>query len=149
MANTSTNLLYHVIFSTKGRRRAIHDVLRRDLYAYIGGIVRREGGTLLEIGGMADHVHLVLRLKAHLALSAMVRVVKASSSRWLRRERGVPQFQWQRGYGAFTVSESMLPTVRAYVRRQAEHHQRFSYRDELLELLRRNGFDLDEKYLLG
>ena len=120
MANTYTNPLYHIVFSCKDRRRSIHPNLRDDLYAYIGGIVRNEGGLMLEIGGVADHVHLVVRLKADTPVATMVRQVKARSSKWAKQREDSCGFQWQRGYGAFSISETRLKQVREYVRRQED-----------------------------
>ena len=147
MANTYTYLLYHIVFSCKDRRRSIHQNLRDDLYEYIGGMIRNEGGTVLEIGGIADHVHLVARLKADMAVATLVRHVKARSSKWAKKRADSRGFQWQRGYGAFSVSESRLKQVREYVRRQEEHHETMSFRDELVGLLKRHGITFDEKYL--
>ena len=149
MANTYTNLLYHIVFSCKDRRRSIHQNLRDDLYAYIGGIVRNEGGLMLEIGGVADHVHLVVRLKADMPVATMVRQLKARSSKWAAQRADSRGFRWQRGYGAFSVSESRLKRVCEYVRGQEEHHQTMSFRDELVGLLKRHGIAFDEEYLPG
>src|SRR5688572_8212844 len=110
MANTYTNLLYHIVFSTKHREPLILPTLRDDLHAYIGGIIRAEGGVLLEIGGMADHVHVVTRLKADPSVAEMIKIFKAKSSKWWNEQPNRPgRFSWQRGYGAFTISPSQLP----------------------------------------
>ena len=125
MASTVTNLLYHIVFSTKNREPIITSPIRKDLYSYIGGIVRGEVGVLLEIGGVADHVHLVMRLKTEPSVATMVKIVKSKSSKWLNEQPKRPgRFEWQRGYAAFTVSSSQLARVRAYVRNQQEHHRR-------------------------
>jgi putative transposase len=148
VASTLTNLLCHVIFSTKNREPIITSPIRKDLYAYIGGIVRGEGGILLEIGGIADHVHLVLRLKTEPSVATMVKIIKSKSSKWLNEQPKRPgRFEWQRGYAAFTVSSSQLARVRAYVRNQEEHHRRQTFREELLEMLKRHGVGYDEQYL--
>jgi putative transposase len=120
------------------------------LYEYIGGIVRDEGGILLEIGGVPDHVHLLVRLKADRAVAEMVRLIKANSSKWMNEEH--PQdgrFSWQAGYGAFTVSESHVPSVQRYIRGQREHHAKSSFREELLALLKKHQIEYDPRYLLG
>jgi putative transposase len=147
MANTYTSLIYHVVFSTKDRRPIIKDTLQRDLYAFIGGIIRAEGGTMVEIGGIADHVHIVTKLKPGTALAALVRAIKAKSSKWAKEREPRLQFAWQRGYGAFTVSESRLEAVRSYVRNQEEHHRTRSFQDELIRLLARHGIAYDERFL--
>jgi REP element-mobilizing transposase RayT len=150
MADTFTNLLYHLVFSTKERRPRITDDFRERLYEYIGGIIRGEGGCLLEIGGVPDHVHLLARFKSDVSVAEMVKRIKAKSSKWLNEQPGRPdRFQWQAGYGAFSVSESRVPAVRMYIQRQPEHHARVSLRDELAALLEKNGIEFDERYLLG
>jgi REP element-mobilizing transposase RayT len=147
MAKTYTKLLYHIVFSTKERVPLITEDIRDRLYEYVGGIVRGEKGSLLEIGGVADHVHLLARFGASNAVSDMVQRIKGSSSHWLNQQPG-NHFGWQTGYGAFTVSESQMTTVRRYIQRQEEHHQRTSYKDELISLLRKHGIDFDERDLL-
>src|SRR6516165_4525527 len=109
MPSTFTNLLYHIVFSTKNRRQSISGDFRDDLYSYAGGIIRDEKGTLLEIGGMPDHVHLLVQLPASLALSDTLRLIKANTAKWANERRGARTlFAWQIGYGAFTVSESQV-----------------------------------------
>ncbi len=149
MANTFTNLLFHIVFSTKHREPLIHPLLRDRLYGYIGGILREEGGILLEIGGMPDHVHLLTRLKADRSVAETVRTVKSGSSKWAHQTFPEnAQFAWQVGYGAFSVSESQVATVRHYISTQEEHHTRLSFKDELIALLRKHGIEFDERYLL-
>jgi len=150
MADTFTNLLYHLVFSTKDRRPLITDDIRERLYEYMGGIIRGEGGCLLEVGGVQDHAHILARFKSDVAVAEMVKRIKAKSSKWLNELPGRPgRFQWQSGYGAFSVSESRVPAVRGYIQRQPEHHARVSLRDELATLLAKNGIEFDERYLLG
>lgn len=150
MASTFANLLYHIVFTTKGRAPSIGDEIRDDLYRYIGGIIRGERGVLLEIGGMPDHLHLLAKLKTDIAVSGLVQKVKGGSSKWLneRPEHG-ERFEWQAGYGIFSVSESQVEKVRGYIRNQEEHHKRVSFKDELIALLRWNRIEYDERYLLG
>jgi putative transposase len=147
MAGTYTNLLFHVVFSTKYRQPLIHDDLKSELHKYLGGLVRDKRGTLLEIGGVADHVHLIVKLRPDTSVSDLVQFIKANSSGWVNERAGQRQFFWQVGYSAFTVSESQLPAVIEYVRTQEEHHRRMTYQEELLELLRRHHVEYDERYL--
>lgn len=147
MAGTYTNLLYHIVFSTKERRQLITPAIEEDLYSYIGGIVRGVGGVQLEIGGVADHVHLLIKLKPMLAVSDVVRDIKANSSKWLNERSAIYKFAWQDGFAAFTVSESQVAAVRAYIRGQKEHHARMSFQDEVLALLKRHRVEFDERYL--
>ena len=150
MATTFANLLYHVVYSTKDRVPLIREDLRGPLYEYIGGIIRGEGGILLEAGGVSDHIHLLAKFKTSLAVAAMVQKIKGKSSKWVndqpgRRER----FDWQEGYGAFSVSESLVQKVRRYIKTQEEHHRKVSFKDELIAILKKNKIPYDERYLLG
>ena len=148
MGSTYTNLLYHLVFSTKHREPLIVPEIQEDLYRYIGGIVRDQGGKLLHAGGMPDHVHLVTRLKADVSVSEMMRLIKANSSKWANEEgRQRTRFEWQVGYAAFSVSASQLEGVARYVDTQEEHHRRRPFKEELMELLRRNGIEFDERYV--
>lgn len=148
MAGTYTNLLYHLVFSTKSRLPLISRELETDLNAYIGGIVRGEGGVLLEIGGMPDHVHLLAKFKPAVSVSDMLKHIKGNSSKWVNEERMQSRkFGWQDGYAAFTVSESQVGAVRNYIREQEQHHCGQSYQDEFRALLNRHGIECDEKYL--
>ncbi len=150
MATTFSNLLYHLVFSTKNRQLSIRADIREPLYEYMGGILRTEGGILLEIGGIPDHVHLLTKLKTDVAVSIVVKEVKAKSSKWLNeRQDAHERFEWQKGYGIFSVSASLAEKVRIYIQSQEEHHRRVSFRDELVSLLERNGIPYDERYLLG
>jgi len=149
LASTFTNLLFHLVFSTKDRAPLLTEGLQDRLYTYLGGIVRDEGGALLSAGGMPDHVHLLTRFKADTSVSEMVRRIKANSSRWLHQEPAARHFAWQTGYGAFSVSESQRDSVKRYIQGQKEHHARLSFREELIALLERHGIAYDERYLLG
>jgi REP element-mobilizing transposase RayT len=148
MANTFSKLLYHVIFSTKHREPLVTTGLREDLYSYIGGIVRKQKGMLVEIGGMPDHLHLVIRVRPDLSVAEMLRLVKANSSKWVNeRTVGRGRFAWQEGYAAFTVSASQLPGVCQYVQTQADHHRSKTFQEEYIEFLRRHEIEYDEAYL--
>lgn len=150
MPSTFTNLLYHIVFSTKNRMPSIQPELQETLYEYMGGVLRGEGGMLLEIGGVSDHVHLLAKIKTDVAVAKIIKLVKGKSSRWVNAEkRPTHHFQWQEGYGAFTVSASHEERVRRYIRNQERHHRRTTFRDELIALLNRHGIVYDERYLLG
>ncbi len=148
MAHTLTNLLTHVIFSTRGRAPLIVDAIRDDLHAYLGGILRELRATPIVIGGTTDHVHLLTRLPADLAVADCLRVLKTNSSRWVK-ERWPERrsFGWQGGYGAFSVSESSRANVIRYIQGQAQHHLLISFQDEFIALLRKHGVAFDEQYL--
>lgn len=150
MASSLTNLLYHLVFSTKERVPLVHDGLCEPLYEYIGGILRAHRSILLEIGGMPDHVHLLVKLKADLAVAAAVRLIKTNSSGWINENQKIQgRFEWQAGYFAVSVSESRAAEVRRYIQTQQEHHARISFQDELTKLLKKHRIAFDEKYLLG
>jgi len=148
MPSTCCKLLYHIVFSTKRREPMITPALREELYLYIAGIVRGQNGLLLEIGGMADHLHIVVQFGPDVSVSAIVRLVKANSSKWTNERPGqAGRFAWQRGYGAFTVSLSQINAVRRYVRGQEEHHRQRTFQEEFVSFLRRHGIEYDERYL--
>ena len=135
-----TQLQYHIVFATKYRRPTIAESVRNDLYRYLAGIVDSKKGRILEIGGVADHVHLLASLSACFALAAVIRDIKANSSRWMNDRLGLARgFQWQIGYAAFTVSYSNIDAVAEYIRNQEQHHRRRTFRDEYIALLRRHG----------
>jgi REP element-mobilizing transposase RayT len=148
MSDSYTNLLYHIIFSTKDRSPLITPAYESRLYDYIGGTIRGLGGISLELNGTEDHIHLLAKLRPDRSVSAVLRELKANASGWMhdvfpeRRD-----FSWQRGYGAFTVSHSNVEEVRNYIRRQKERHKRVSFRDEFIQFLKANGIEYDERYL--
>ena len=148
MGSTLTNLLYHFVFSTKGREPMIIPEIRDELYRYLGGIIKGEGGLLLEIACMPDHIHMVIKLRPVHSLSEIMQKVKGKSSKWLNEQKRLPgRFSWQDGYGAFTVSESQLSTVIRYVKEQEKHHRSFSFKDEFIRLLKRHQVEYDGRYL--
>jgi putative transposase len=148
MSGTYSNLLYHVIFSTKNRFPFITKEIKDDLHAYLGGIVREREGIALAIGGMADHVHLLLKVKPKFALSDIVRDVKTVSSKWVNEtKQGLHKFGWQDGFAAFTVSQSQVEAVRRYIERQEEHHRGMDFKAELLRLFVKNNIEYDEAML--
>jgi REP element-mobilizing transposase RayT len=137
-----TNLLYHIVFGTKGRLPMIHAEIRPQFHSYLGGIIRGLGGIALEIGGIEDHVHLLLKLKPTANLSDIIRDLKSNSSTWAKAN-GMSKFAWQRRYGAFTVSESQMNTVRNYIRNQEKHHKKFNFKTEFETMLRSNSIEID------
>ena len=148
MPSTYTNLLYHLVFSTKDRTPLITENLQEELYRYIGGILRAEGGVQLEIGGVEDHIHILAKIKPAIAVSEVLAKIKANSSKWLNDHKvKMRKFGWQEGYAAFTVSESQVPAVREYIRQQKEHHHQHSFQNELIALLERHGIEYDPKYM--
>ena len=148
MSDSYTNLLYHIVFSTKDRRPLITPDYEVRLYDYIGGTIRKVGGISLELNGTEDHIHLLVKLRPDRALSDVLRDLKANATGWMHDVfPSSKNFSWQRGYGAFTVSHSSVEEVRNYIARQKEHHQRISFRDEFIQFLRANGIDYNERFI--
>ena len=150
MANTFVSLHYHIIFSTKNREPWIsHDIEER-VWKFLGGIARQNGMIALQVGGMPDHVHIILGLPATQTVSKAIQLLKGGSSKWIKetfpRMRG---FGWQDGYGAFTVSKSNLPDVIEYVQDQREHHRVKSFQEEYPAFLIRHGIEYNERYVWG
>lgn len=145
MPNAYTQNFYHAIFSTKRREPLITPEIETRLYAFMGGILRDLGCSAVAINGMPEHVHLLVKYRADLSHSDMLRHVKSRSSKWIHET--FPQakgFAWQEGYGGFTVSKSMVATVVAYIAGQKEHHRVQDFRAEFFELLRRHEVEFDE-----
>ena len=147
MPSTYLSLHYHLVFSTKNREAIIAPEWRARLHDYLGGTIRGLGGFPEGVGGVADHVHLLVGLKATHCLADVMRELKKASSGWLHEELGLPAFAWQEGYAAFTVSVTSREAVRSYIANQEEHHRVKSFREELVEMLNKAGIDYDPKYL--
>jgi putative transposase len=148
MSDSYTNLLYHIVFSTKERRPLITPEYEVRLYDYIGGMIRKAGGISLELNGTSDHIHLLAKLRPDCALSDVLRDLKANASGWMYDVfPSLKNFSWQRGYGAFTVSQSNVAAVRQYIARQKEHHRNISFRDEFIQFLKENDIQYDERFI--
>ena len=132
----------HCVFSTKDRREIIPASLQENLWAYLIGIAKNLGIETVAVGGTGNHVHILIGLPSKVPLAEAVQKLKANSSRWLGEHEIV--FAWQKGYGAFSVSPSVLETVKAYIRHQAEHHQKRNFEEEFMALIRKSGLALDE-----
>ena len=141
-------IFLHVVFSTKFRKPVLDDGCREDLFGYIGGTIREHKAELIVGGGVEDHVHLLVRINPKYAISATMKLLKANSARWINQEKKTrSKFQWQPGYGAFSVSKSGLKDVIAYIENQQEHHKKVSYQDEFLLLLKRYEIDFNPDYV--
>jgi len=148
MAGTYSQILLHVVFSTKLRQPSIAPDLADRLYSYMGGIVRAKKGILYDIGGTDDHVHMYLRWRPDESVSDLLRTVKARSSKWVHDSfPALGAFAWQEGYSAFSVSKSQEQVVKNYIAGQAEHHKKEGFQSELLRLLRAHGIEFDERYV--
>jgi len=150
VAKTYTSLNYHLAFSTKNREPWIAQSIEDRIWAYTGGVARKHKMTTLQIGGIEDHIHALIVAPPTLSPSQIAQYLKGDSSKWIHEEfpklRG---FEWQDGYGAFTVSKSQIPEVIKYIRNQREHHRKKTFQEEYLELLQKHGVDYDETYLWG
>lgn len=148
MAQSYTNLIYHIVFSTKNREPVITPAVQSRLYDYIGGSIRSQGGVCLAVNGMSDHVHLLAKLRADKSVSDVLRDLKANASGWMHDVfPELNDFSWQRGYGAFTVSASQIKSVREYIAQQEIHHKKFTFQTEFVKFLRANEIEFDERYL--
>jgi REP element-mobilizing transposase RayT len=148
MGHSYTNLLYHIVFSTKERQPWLDTEISPRLYDYLGGAIRSEGGASLGINGCPDHIHLLARLRQDKALSDFLRAIKANSSGWIHRAfSGSRDFAWQGGYGAFSVSQSHIDKVQRYIANQQARHELVSFKEEFVALLDAHGIEYDERYL--
>jgi len=139
----------HIVFSTKDRRPQLRDVgLRDQLYAYMATILRESvDSPALIINGVEDHLHSLVRLSRKIPVMKVVQECKVETSKWLKRQPTVAgDFAWQAGYGAFSVSPSLMQESRKYIQNQEEHHRRMSFKEEFREICRRHGLELDERY---
>lgn len=150
MANTYTSLLYHIVFSTKNRERWIKKSIEERVWSYLGGIAREHDMFAQQIGGVEDHVHLVLGMRATMSASKAVQLLKGASSKWIKDTFGdLRGFEWQDGYGAFTVSKSQLASAIEYVVNQREHHRTRTFQEEYRALLALHEIEFDERYVWG
>ena len=148
MGHSYTNLLYHIVFSTKERQPWLDPEISTRLYAYAGGAIRSEGGVSISINGSVDHIHILAKLRQNKSVSDSMRAIKANSSGWIHRSfPALREFAWQSGYGAFSVSQSQVGTVQRYIVDQQRHHQRVSFKEEFIALLNAHGIEYDERYL--
>ena len=140
--------LVHLIFSTKDRMPLITRDVRPQLHAYLATVARHGDGECYRVGGVADHVHLAVRLSRTVALSDLVSELKTSSSKWIKeRSPELSKFSWQRGYGAFSIGPKDLDAVLDYIDRQEEHHRRKTFQEEYQGFLRHYGLEFDERYV--
>ena len=148
MPQSLARVVLHVVFSTKNREPFLKDDdVRRRLHAYMAGVLQRIGCEPILIGGVEDHVHVLCNLSRTVTIAQLVEEAKKSPSKWVK-EQG-PQYReffWQSGYGAFSVSQSNVEQVRAYIATQGEHHRKVSFQDEFRALCRKHGVEIDERY---
>ena len=148
MPTTHHGILVHVVFSTKQRFKVLSPHWRNELYAMMGAIVQEHKSIILRAGGIEDHVHLLLKTNPSIAIADTVKLIKGNSSRWINDDQKInARFQWQKGYGAFSVSESMSDTVKKYIENQEQHHRNQSFKDEDLSILNKHKIEFDERFV--
>ncbi|HEX4497105.1 MAG TPA: IS200/IS605 family transposase [Thermoanaerobaculia bacterium] len=148
MASSLVKILLHIVFSTRKRAPYIDAALQADLYPYMATIAHERGAHLIALGGMPDHVHLLLRMKASHKLCDLVQAIKAIPSKWVHeRPNSIPEFGWQTGYAAFSVSQSNEAKVRNYIRNQEAHHRHASFEEELVQFLEKHQVEYDPDHL--
>ncbi|KKN57353.1 hypothetical protein LCGC14_0562950 [marine sediment metagenome] len=148
MPQSLSKMVVHLTFSTKDRRPLITSEIREELRAYLGGTLRDMDCPSLVIGAVADHVHILFVLSRKHSLAEVVEEIKKTSSKWIKgRGEALGEFYWQRGYGAFSVSQSKIEDTKAYIASQEEHHREVSFQDDFRAFLVRHEIDFDERYV--
>jgi len=149
MSQSLANILVHIVFSTKERRPFFQDVaLRDEMHRYLAGVSKSIDCPTIRVGGVADHVHLLARQVRTVSLAEWVKELKRVSSIWIKsRDPALQTFQWQTGYGAFSVSQSQSPLVDRYIAHQEEHHKTMTFQDEYRALLTKHNVEFDERYV--
>ncbi len=146
MPQSLSNVLVHLVFSTKNRTEWLTPHIREELLPYCVGVLKNQGCPPLQVGGYLDHIHLLFSLSRTISISTIVEELKTGSSKWLKT-MGVPHFAWQNGYAAFSVSPHDVPSVVNYIQNQQEHHKIVSFMDEFRALMLEAGIEIDEKYV--
>jgi REP element-mobilizing transposase RayT len=146
MPQSLVKIIVHVVFSTKDRVRTITPEIEAQLFAYIGGIMRNNGGRLIIAGAAFDHIHLLISL-GRIDIGVLIGDIKRESSRWIKnQDRRFAKFYWQRGYGAFSIGQSQVAAVSKYIRHQKKHHAVQTFQDEFRALCQKYGVEIDERY---
>ena len=150
MAHSYISIYIHYIFSIKNRQKIIKPELEERLWPYMGGIARENKMKALAIGGMEDHAHVFLSLPSTLSISQAIQLVKGGSSTWVSKTfPEFKDFQWQEGYGAFSISISHIDNTVNYIKNQKQHHKKQTFQEEYLAILKKHGIEYDEQYLWG
>jgi putative transposase len=148
MVQSLADIILHLVFSTKGRHPWIQPDIEKELYLYMCGVCRNHNSPVIKINGVADHVHVLLRLGKTVSISKLIAEMKSGSSQWIKTKgNDYSNFAWQAGYGGFSVSRRNLEVVEKYIARQKEHHQKITFKKELVTMLQLAQIPYDEKYL--
>ncbi len=150
MSHSYVSNIMHCVFSTKERTKWITSDLKKRLFPYMGGIAKTNKIPALEIGGVDNHVHLLLSVPSTMTVAKALQLIKGGSSKWIHDTfTEHKHFSWQEGYGAFSVSISQIQETIAYIKRQEDHHQRKSFKEEFLSFLIKHNIEYDERYVWG
>jgi len=150
MPHTFTISYFHCVFSTKERRALIKEEYQPRIWSYIGGIAKQNGFKAMSVGGIENHIHILLSLPATMPLAKAVQLIKGGSSKWIHENLpDMRLFSWQQGYAAFSVGISDIERTVAYISKQKEHHKRKDYRDEILQFLQKHNIVYDERDVFG
>ncbi len=148
MPQSLSRILVHLVFSTKNREPVITPAVQTELHPYLAGVLDNIDCPSLQVGGVADHVHLFFGLSRKRTIAEIVEKLKTSSSKWIKgKDAGLADFHWQSGYGAFSVSQSDADAVVTYIQKQALHHRKMTFQEEYRRLLERYGVAFDERYV--
>ncbi len=148
MSNTYTQIYIQIVFCVKKREKLIDKSWRQELFKYISGIIQNKGQKLYAIGGVEDHLHILVSMKPSISISELVRDIKMNSTYWINQKHFVKKrFEWQPGYGAFSYNQKLLDTVINYIFRQEVHHAKKDFKTEYKEMLNHYQVDFNEKYL--
>ena len=146
MPQSLANVVVHLVFTTKHRAPVLAPNIRTELHPYLGGVLRNHHCSPIQIGGVEDHVHILFGLSRTMTVAQVTEKVKTSTSKWIK-SKGIAEFAWQAGYGAFSVGVRDVAKIAEYVRNQEEHHKRVTVQDELRSMLNEAGLEFDERYL--
>ena len=150
MSQSLAKVIVHIIYSTKNREPWLRDSdLRSELHAYIATILKNEvDSPAILIDGVEDHMHILCQLSRKFAIMNVLKTSKTETSKWIKKQDpALKRFQWQSGYGIFSVSESNVDQVKRYIANQEEHHKKMTFKDEFREICRRHGIGIDERYV--
>lgn len=150
MAHTYTANYIHLVFSTKNHERRLSPEIAPRIHSYIGGIARANGFKTLAVGGVEDHVHVLMSLPATISAARATQLIKGGSSLWIHETFADQRhFAWQQAYGAFSIGISQIAATKTYIANQREHHKRRDFRAEFIAFLKKHGIEYDERYVMG
>lgn len=150
MSHSYISAFYHCVFSTKERQKIITPELQKSLWPYLGGIAREHNLKALAIGGVDDHVHLLLSIPSTATIAKCMQLIKGGSSKWIHEEYSEHSgFAWQKGYGAFSIGVSQIDVTKNYIANQAEHHRTRTFQEEFLMFLEKHNLEYDPNYIWG